>query len=62
MKDFQYLAADGYDSLAQIKPIDFLHYFRDLHPDKNIDEISDRVEEIRELVNTEMWKLMYLVD
>lgn len=62
MKDFQYLAADGYDSLAQIEPINFLQYFKDLHPNKNIEVISDRVEEMRELVSTEMWKMIYLVD
>lgn len=62
MKDFRYLAADAYASLDQIEPIDFIQYFKDIHPDKNIEEISKRIEEMRELVNNEMWKLIYVVD
>ena len=62
MKDFRYLAADAYTSLDQIQPVDFIHYFKDLHPDKNIDQISKKIEEMRELVNNEMWKLIYLVN
>lgn len=62
LKDFQYLVADAYTSLDQIEPIDFLQYFREIHPEKDIDEISKQIEEMRELVNSEMWKLIYLVD
>ena len=62
MKNFQYLAADGYNSLEQIEPIDFLEYFKNIHPAKDIDDISAQIEEMRELVNTEMWKLIYVVD
>lgn len=61
MKDFQYLAADGYSSLEQIDHSNFLGYFEKIHPDKNIDEISKQVEELRTLVNTEMWKLVYRI-
>lgn len=59
MKDFQYLAADGYLALEQIEPIDYFRYFNKLYPDKNADEISNQVQEIRELVNSEMWKIEY---
>ena len=62
LKDFQYLAADAYTSLDQIEPINFLQYFREIHPGKNIDEISNQIEEMRELVNSEMWKVIYVVD
>ena len=59
LKDFQYLAADGYTSLDQIEPVNYLAYFSKIHPDKNVEEVSDKVEELRELVSTEMWKLIY---
>ena len=59
MKDFQYLAADGYQTLEQIEPIDYFHYFNKLHPAKSADEISKQVQEIRELVNSEMWKIEF---
>jgi len=59
LKDFQYLSADGYSSLEQIDQVNYLEYFSKIHPDKDPDEISKRVEELRELVSTEMWKLIY---
>lgn len=59
LKDFQYLSADGYSSLEQIDQVNYLEYFHKIHPDKDHDEISKRVEELRELVSTEMWKLIY---
>ena len=62
MKDFQYLAADGYSSLEQIDQVNYMAYFNKIHPGKNVEEISDRVEELRELVSTEMWKLMFRVN
>ena len=61
MKDFQYVSADGYRDLEQIDQVDYLSYFSKIHPDKNVDEISDRKEELRTLVNTEMWKMIYCV-
>lgn len=57
-KDFQYLSADGYSSLDQIEQVNYLDYFNKIHPDKNVSEISAEVEELRELVSTEMWKLI----
>ena len=59
MKDFQYGTADGYASLDKIDHSHFMEYFKKIHPDKNSDEISDRMEEIRTLVNSEVWKLEY---
>lgn len=57
-KDFQYLSADGYSSLDQIEQVNYLDYFNKIHPDKDVSEISAEVEELRELVSTEMWKLI----
>lgn len=61
MKDFQYGTADGYASLDMIDHSNFMDYFRKIHPDKDPDEISERMEELRALVNSEMWKLMLRV-
>lgn len=61
MKDFQYLAADGYTSLDQIEPFHYLNYFNKIHPGKDIDEINNQMEELRELTNSEMWKLIYRI-
>lgn len=62
MEDFQYLAADAYSSLEQIEQVNYLAYFSKIHPDKNIDDISQKVEELRELISTEMWKLIYRIN
>jgi len=62
MKDFQYLTADGYTSLDQVEPANYMKYFKEIHPDKDINEISDLLEELRELINTEMWRLVYRVN
>lgn len=61
MKDFQYLSADSYTDLDQIGQPDFMKYFSIIHPDKNPDEISDQMEKLRTLVNTEMWKKIYRI-
>jgi hypothetical protein len=61
MKDFQYASAEGFASLDQIEHAQFAEIFRKIHPNKNMEEISQRVEELRTLVNTEMWKLVYRV-
>ena len=62
MKDFQYGTADGYTSLDQVEPANYMKYFKEIHPDKDINEISDLLEEIRELINTEMWRLEYRIN
>ena len=61
MKDFQYVSADGYKNLEQINRVDNLSYFSKIHPNLDMDRISERVEELRTLVNTEMWKMIYSV-
>lgn len=61
MKGYHYLTADGYSSLEQIDEVDYLKYFQKIHPEKNIDQISKKVEELGELVNSEMWKVIYKV-
>lgn len=61
MKGNHYLSADGYTSLEQIDEVDYLKYFQKIHPDKNIDQISKKVEELGTLVNSEMWKVIYKV-
>jgi len=58
LKDFQYLSADGYASMDQIDQVNYLAYFKKIHPDKDADIISEEVESLRELVSTEMWKLI----
>jgi len=58
-KEFQFLSADGYSSLDQIEQVNYLDYFNKIHPDKDVNEISARVEELRSLVSTEMWKLIF---
>jgi hypothetical protein len=61
MKGFHYLSADGYSSLEQIDEVNDLKYFNEVHPDKNIDQISDTVEELSTLINSEIWKNIYKV-
>ncbi len=61
MKDFQYISADGYTSLDQIEVVNYLEYFNKIHPEKQIDHINTKAEELRTLVNTEMWKMIYRV-
>ncbi len=61
MKDFQYLSADSYIDLDQIGQPDFMQYFKKIHPNKNPNEISQQIESIRTLVNTEMWKVIYRI-
>lgn len=61
MKDFQFGTADGYASLDKIDHSHFMEYFKKIHPDKNSDEISDRMEDLRTLVNSEVWKMEYRV-
>jgi len=58
-KNFQYLSADGYTNLDQIDEVDYVDYFNQIHPDKELDQISEKMEELRTLVNSEMWKIMY---
>ena len=59
LKSFQYLAADGYSSMDQIDQVNYMAYFNRIHPDKDAKKISEEVEELRELVSTEMWKLVF---
>lgn len=61
MKDFQYVSADGYVSLEQIDKVNYVEYFKKLHPEKNIDQISEKIEELRTIANSEMWKMIYRV-
>lgn len=61
MKDFQYASAEGFASLDQIEHTNFTEIFNKIHPTKNMEDISQRVEELRTLVNTEMWKMVYRV-
>lgn len=61
MKGNHYLSADGYHSLEQIDVVNYLKYFAKIHPDKNIDQINDKVEELGTLVNSEMWKNIYKI-
>lgn len=61
MKGYHYLSADGYSSLEQIDEVNNFKDFKKVHPDKNKDEISQKVEEMGTLVNSEMWKVIYKV-
>ena len=58
-KYFQYLSADGYTSLDQVDEVNYVEYFKKIHPDKDMDQISEKMEELRSLVNSEMWKIEY---
>ena len=60
-EDFQYLSADGFISLDQREEVNYLEYFEKIHPDKNLDQISEKTKEMRTLVNSEMWKVVYRV-
>ncbi len=59
--DFQYISADGYISMDQIEEVNYLEYFKKIHPDKDIDQISDKTKELSTLVNSELWKVIYRV-
>ena len=61
MRDFQYVTSEGYVSLEQMEAADFTIHFAKIHPDKDLDQLLDRIEELRTLVNTEMWKLVFVV-
>lgn len=58
-KYFQYLSADGYNALDQIDDVDYVNYFKKIHPDQDMDEVSEKMEVLRTLVNSEMWKVKY---
>lgn len=58
---FEYTTADGYTDLKQIEKDDFTEYFKNIHPDMEMNEISKEIEEMRTLVNSEMWKLIYRI-
>lgn len=58
---FEYTTADGYSDMSQIDIDQFAEYFKAIHPDKNMNEISKQIEELSVLVNSEMWKLIYRV-
>lgn len=60
-KDFHYLSADGYADLDQMEPSNYIEYFNKIHPHKNFDKISARVEELRTLENSEMWKVIHRI-
>ena len=59
--NFEYTTADGYANLEQIEEDRFNDYFNKIHPDKNIDTISEQMNNIKTLVNSEMWKLIYRI-
>jgi len=59
--NFEYYTADGYESLDQIDQDRFNEIFRELFPDKNIQELSDQMNTLKTLVNSEMWKLVYRI-
>ncbi len=59
--NFEYNTADGYGSMDQIDQDRFNEIFRELFPDKNIDEISDQMKDLSTLVNSEMWKMVYRI-
>jgi hypothetical protein len=61
LKDYQYLSADGYSSMDQIDQVNYKAYFNKIHPNKDVEKISEEVEKLRELVSTEMWKLIMRV-
>jgi len=44
-----------------MEEVNYLEYFEKVHPDKNIDQISKKTQEIRTLANSEMWKVVYRV-
>ena len=45
--------------MDQIDQVNYMAYFNRIHPDKDAKKISEEVEELRELVSTEMWKLVF---
>jgi hypothetical protein len=61
MEGYQYLSADGYTSLEQVDEVDYLQYFQKIHPQKNIDQINDKEEELGNIIGSEMWKTIYRV-
>lgn len=60
-EDYQYISADGYVSMDQIEEVNYLEYFDKIHPDKNMDQISEKTKKLRTLVNSELWKIVYRV-
>ncbi len=59
MKDFQYITAEGFVSLDQIEYANFSSSFANLHPGKNPDDIGNQIENLRTLVKSEMWKIIF---
>jgi hypothetical protein len=57
----QYVSADGFDNLDQIKNVNYIEYFIKIHPEKDMDQISKKTEEMRTLINSELWKMIYRV-
>ena len=61
LDNFEYLTADGYTDMGQINQDRFADYFKTIHPDKSMSEVSDEMNELKVHVNSEMWKLIYRI-
>jgi hypothetical protein len=61
LDSFEYTTADGYNNMGQIDEDKFAEYFRTVHPNKNMDDVSAEMKDLSVLVNSEMWKLVYRI-
>jgi hypothetical protein len=58
---FEYITADGYSEMDQVRQDEFIKNFEKIHPNKNLDEITEQMNELMVLVNSEWWKLLYRI-
>jgi hypothetical protein len=59
---YDYVTSSRYTTYAQIGAIDFAKTFKKASPSKNLNEIFQRAEQTRDLVKTELWEVVTMLD
>jgi hypothetical protein len=59
---YNYATSDGFADYAKMNEGDFMAIFKKVHPDKKVEEVADRTSKSRQLVRSELWERIDMID
>ena len=59
---YDYVTSTRYSTYSQVAGTDYEKTFKKVSPSKNINDIFQRAEQTRDLVRTELWEVVTMLD
>jgi hypothetical protein len=59
--DYQYVAVNGFEDFSQLVNLDYTDLFKTVHPEMNVEELMQKIPEIRRNTEVQVWRLVDFV-